>query len=166
MKRILSLILTLAIVCTIMASCAALEKTGLAKWFGKDDEPVVETPKTEEPKEDEPQGLWKNATYLKDTEFGAGSKTIAVEVKVDDKSVTFTIHTDKTTLGDALIEHGLIVGETGMYGLYVKTVNGMLADYDIDGSYWSFYKGGEMMMTGVDGEPISGGEHYEIVYAK
>jgi hypothetical protein len=171
MKRIISLILTLAIVCVLMASCATIEKTGITKWFGKDDEPVMETPKTEDPavetpKEEEPQGLWKNATYLKDTELGTGSKTIYVEVKVDDKSVTFTIHTDKTILGDALLDHGLIAGENGMYGLYVKTVNGMLADYDVDASYWSFYKGGEMMMTGVDGESISGGEHYEIIYAK
>ena len=156
MKRILSLILTLAIVCLLMASCATLEKMGLTKWFGKEDAS----------QEDAPEGLWKNATYLKDTEFGTGSKTIAVEVKVEDKSVTFTIHTDKETLGDALLEHNLIAGEEGMYGLYVKTVNGMLADYDIDASYWSFYKGGEMMMTGVDGESISGGEHYEIIYAK
>ena len=156
MKRILSLILALAIVCTLMASCATLEKMGLTKWFGKEDAS----------KEAAPEGLWANATYSKDTELGTGSKTIAVEVKVGDKSVTFTIHTDKTTLGDALLEHGLIAGENGMYGLYVKTVNGMLADYDIDGSYWSFYKGGEMMMSGVDGESISGGEHYEIVYAK
>ena len=171
MKRILSLILTLAIVCLLMASCATLEKMGLTKWFDNDEEPTVETPKTddpktEDPKEEEPQGLWKTATYLKDTELGTGSKTVQVEVKVDDKSVTFTIHTDKSTLGDALLEHGLIAGENGMYGLYVKTVNGMLADYDIDASYWSFYKGGEMMMTGVDGESISGGEHYEIIYAK
>ena len=160
MKRILSLILTLAIVCLLMASCATLEKMGLTKWFDKTDDSKVEE------QGGEPEGLWKNATYLKDTEFGTGSKTIAVEVKVEDKSVTFTIHTDKETLGDALLEHNLIAGEEGMYGLYVKTVNGMLADYDIDASYWSFYKGGEMMMTGVDGESISGGEHYEIIYAK
>ena len=134
MKRILSLILTLAIVCLLVTSCATLEKLGVTKWFDKDVETNTETPECEEP-----QGLWKTATYLKDTELGTGSKTIQVEVKVEDKSVTFTIHTDKTTLGDALLEHSLIAGENGAYGLYVKTVNG---------------------------KSISGGEHYEIIYAK
>ena len=166
MKRILSLILTLVIVCLLAVSCNTLEKSGFGKLFGKNDEQSAQTPSTGNPSEEAPEGLWKSATYLKDTELGTGSKTIYVEVKVEDKSVTFTIHTDKSTLGDALLEHNLINGEAGMYGLYVKTVNGMLADYDIDASYWSFYKGGEMMMTGVDGESIAGGEHYEIVYAK
>ena len=155
MKRILSLILTLAMVCLLMASCSALETLGFAK------------PGTNENVGgDDNLGLWANATYTSDTELGTGAKTIEVEVKVEDKSVTFTIHTDKEILGDALLEHGLIAGDVGMYGLYVKTVNGMLADYDVNKSYWSFYKGGEMMMTGVDGESISGGEHYEIIYAK
>lgn len=111
-------------------------------------------------------GLWENATYLKDTEFGKGAKTVQVEVKVEDQSVTFTLHTDKDTLGDALLEHGLIAGDEGAYGLYVKTVNGMTADYDVDQSYWSFCKNGEYMMTGVDGTTIADGEHYELVYTK
>ena len=92
--------------------------------------------------------------------------TVEVEVRVEDKSVTFTISTDGATLGDALLEHGLIEGESGAYGLYVKRVNGILADYDVDASYWSFYKGGEYLMTGVDGEYITDGAHYEIVYTK
>ena len=112
------------------------------------------------------EGLWENATYRRDMEFGDGAKTIEVEVKAGEDSVTFTIHTDKETLGDALIEHDLIAGEEGSFGLYVKTVNGILADYDIDQSYWGFYQNGEYMLTGVDMTPISGGEHFEIVYTK
>lgn len=111
-------------------------------------------------------GLWENATHLKDKEFGDGKTTVQVEVKAADQSVTFTIHTDKTTLGDALLEHGLISGDEGPYGLYVKVVNGITADYDVDKSYWGFYKNGEYMMTGVDATDISDGEHYELVYEK
>ena len=111
-------------------------------------------------------GLWENATYLKDKEFGKGAITVEVEVKVEDQSVTFTINTDKTTLGDALLEHGLIAGEESQYGLYVKVVNGITADYDVDQSYWAFYKNGEYMMTGVDSTTIANGEHYELVYTK
>ena len=110
--------------------------------------------------------VWADAIYTEDTAFGTGAVTVEVEVRVEDKSVTFTISTDGATLGDALLEHGLIEGENGAYGLYVKRVNGILADYDVDASYWSFYKGGEYLMTGVDGEYITDGAHYEIVYTK
>ena len=111
-------------------------------------------------------GLWSDADYVEDTTFGNGSKTVQVEVKVGEESVTFTIKTDKATLGEALLEHNLIAGEQSAYGLYVKKVNGITADYDIDQSYWGFYKNGEYMMSGVDTTEISDGEHYELVYTK
>ena len=111
-------------------------------------------------------GLWENATYRRDMTFGKGETTVMLEVKVEDKSVTFTINTDKETLGDALLEHGLIEGEDSAYGLYVKKVNGITADYDTDGAYWSLEKNGEYSMTGVDTTIIADGEHYEFVYTK
>ncbi|MBQ8720038.1 MAG: DUF4430 domain-containing protein [Clostridia bacterium] len=110
--------------------------------------------------------LWDNATYTSDTEFGEGEKTVEVEVKIGDRSVTFTIHSDEQYLGDALLAHSLIAGDEGAYGLYIKTVNGVLADYDVDASYWGFYQNGEYMMTGVDTTEFSDGEHYELVYTK
>ena len=112
------------------------------------------------------EGLWDNATYRSDKEFGKGEKTVKVEVKVEEQSVTFTIHTDADTLGAALLEHELIAGEDGQYGIYVKTVNGILADYDVNKSYWGFYQNGEYLMSGVDTTAIVGGEHFEIVYSK
>ncbi len=114
----------------------------------------------------EATGVWEKATYLEDTEFGKGAKTVQVEVVAEDKSVTFTIHTDKETLGDALLEHQLIEGENGPYGLYIKTVNGILADYDINQTYWALSKNGESSMTGVDGTKIADGEHYELTCTK
>ena len=108
------------------------------------------------------EGLWENATYRRDMEFGEGEKTVAVEVKVEDQSVTFTIHTDKDTVGAALLEHELIAGEEGAYGLYIKVVNGITADYDVDQSYWAFYVNGEYAMTGVDTTNISEGTVYTL----
>ena len=110
--------------------------------------------------------LWDNALYTEDTVVGEGEKTVYVEVKAEEKSITFTINTNATILGDALIENNLIAGEEGAYGLYIKTVNGILADYDVDSTYWGFFKDGEYMMTGVDTTEISGGEHYELVRTK
>ena len=110
--------------------------------------------------------VWANATYQADTTFGTGASTVQVEVQADDKAVTFTLKTDKTTLADALLEHDLIAGEQGDYGLYVKVVNGITADYDADGHYWSLCKNGGAVMTGADTTEIKDGEHYEFVYAK
>ncbi len=110
--------------------------------------------------------LWAEAVYTENTEHGNGEKTISVEVVTPEKTITFTLHTDKNTLGDALLEHALIEGEKGAYGLYVKKVNGILADYDVDQSYWGLNKNGESMMTGVDGAEISDGDRYSIVYTK
>lgn len=110
--------------------------------------------------------LWTDATYKKDKTFGSGAKTIEVEVIAGESSVTFTLHTDKETVGAALIEHNLIEGDEGAYGLYVKKVNGILADYDVDQSWWGFYKNGEMMMTGVDMTAFEDGDHFELKYEK
>ena len=130
----------------------------------------VETPQTSavvgESGASEATGLWANATYLEDTTFGEGAKTVTVKVIVEDKIVVFTIKSDAEMLGDALLAHGLIAGEESAYGLYVKVVNGITADYDVDQSYWGFSKGGEYMMTGVDGTPFADGEVYELTYTK
>jgi len=112
------------------------------------------------------KNVWDSATYTENTTFGEGKTTVSVEVKAEDKAVTFTLKTDKTTLADAMLEHALIAGEESEYGLYVKVVNGITADYDADGHYWSLCKGGDALMTGADATEIKDGEHYEFVYAK
>ncbi len=85
---------------------------------------------------------------------------------VDGNETSYEIHTNKTTVGDALLELGLIDGDTGEYGLYVKTVNGITADYDIDKTYWSFYINGEYAMTGVDTTDITQGATYTLKVEK
>ena len=60
------------------------------------------------------------------------------------------------------MEHCLIAGENGAYGLYVKAANGTIADYDVDQSYWGFYIDGEMAMTGVDATDVQEGVLYQL----
>ena len=140
MKRILSMLLVVALLCataTFAVSCKnEVEKT------------------------------WDMATYQEDTTFGNGAKTVTVVVKFNEFSVNLTIKTDREMLGDALLDHNLIAGEDGPYGLYVKTVNGILADFDVDQSYWALQQNGEILMTGVDSTPIVNGATYELVYTK
>ena len=100
-----------------------------------------------------------------DTTLGSGSKTITVTVKDNEgKAVVFTIKTDAKTVGDALLENELIAGDQGAYGMYVKVVNGLRADYDKDKAYWAFSINGEMAMTGVDMTDLTDGGVYELVY--
>ena len=114
----------------------------------------------------EKTGAWETATYDRDTELGEGAKTVTVKVIAEEQELTFIIHTDKETLGDALLEHKLIDGENGPYGLYIKKVNGIVADYDTDQTYWNFTKSGELMMVGVDSAEIADGECYELTKTK
>ncbi|MCM1054397.1 MAG: DUF4430 domain-containing protein [Bacteroides sp.] len=106
--------------------------------------------------------VWDSAVYTEDSEVGEGSVTIKVEVAAEDRSVTLTVHTDKDNLGDALLENELVSGDESEYGLYIKFVNGMEADYDKDGTYWAISRDGEYLMTGADSTPIADGEHYEL----
>ena len=111
-------------------------------------------------------GLWEDATYRKDMEFGDGAKTLIVEVVAGDNSVVFTVKTDKETVGEALLEHELITGDQGDYGLYIKSVNGIRADYDKDKAYWAFYEDGEYAIAGVDSTKIDEDVRYKLEYTK
>ena len=89
-----------------------------------------------------------------------------VVVFEDGSEKSYEIATDKSTVGAALLDKGLIDGEEGAYGLYVKTVDGVYADYTESGAYWSFYIGDEMAMTGVDQTAAEDGLTYKFVYTK
>ena len=109
---------------------------------------------------------WNDARYTSDQTLGEGAKTLTVLLTVEEHVLTFTVHTDADTLGEALMSCGLIEGEQGPYGLYVKKANGITADYDVNQRYWSFSKNGKDLLTGVDMEPVEDGAHYEITFAK
>ena len=87
-------------------------------------------------------------------------------VDKDGKETKFEIHTDKTVVGEALLELGLIEGDMGDYGLYVKKVNGITAVYEEDGTYWAFYVGNSYGMTGVDMTDIEPGATYAFKVSK
>lgn len=87
-------------------------------------------------------------------------------VDVDGNETTHEIETTKKTVGDALLEEGMIEGEESEYGLYIKSVNGIVADYETTGTYWAFYIDGEYAMTGVDQTDIVEGTAYMLKVEK
>ena len=97
--------------------------------------------------------------------LGQGSHRFWFTVTFADGEVkAYDIATDETTVGAALAALDLAQGERTQYGLYVKTIGGVRADYNLDGAYWAFYIDGEYAMTGVDATDIKDGSTYAFVY--
>lgn len=154
--RILSVMLALLMCVTLTVSLCACGET-------ENTEPTI-VATVDETEAIDP--LWESATYLEDTVLGEGDTSIDVKVEAGEKAITVTINTDAENLEDALVGVNLVEGEEGAYGLYIKTVNGILADYDVDQSYWAMYKDGEYLTTGANETVITSGDSFELVYTK
>lgn len=94
--------------------------------------------------------------------LGEGTHSFTLEIVDEEKTVTATIHTNKETVGAALVELNIIQGEDSSYGMYIKSVNGVTADYEKDQTYWAFYVDGAYAQTGVDMTAIEEGSVYRL----
>ncbi len=100
-------------------------------------------------------------TETEDKVLGTGAvKFTLVAVDAEDNKVNFQISTDKATVGEALLELGIIEGEESQYGLFVKTVNGLTVDFDKHKMYWAFYINGAYATSGVSETQIEAGATY------
>ena len=98
-----------------------------------------------------------------------GSKSIVIEVvNKAGESTEYPLQTDAEYLQQAMdeaAEFGLTyVGEEGPYGLSVPEVNGEVADYNVDQSYWAFYVNDEYCNYGISAQPVEDGDTFSIVY--
>ena len=84
----------------------------------------------------------------------------------DGNETYYHIKTDADNVGDALLSVDLVKGDESEYGLYIKEVNGIVADYDVDKTYWAFYIDGEYAMTGVSSTPVTEGTTYSLKIEK
>ena len=141
LKRLLSFL-----VCTVLIAAMALFTNGCSD---------KKDPGSQPPKEQTPTSQGETAVR------GKGAKIFNFTVtSTDGKETVYEIHTDKATVGEALLELDLIAGEEGSYGLYVKTVDGITLDYDKDGLYWAFYENDVYASQGVDTTEITEGASY------
>ena len=90
---------------------------------------------------------------------GTVSYTV-ITVDLEGNETTLEITSDKETVGEELLAQGIIAGDVGEYGLYIKTVNGLTLDWDKDAKYWAFYIGEDYATTGVDMTPAEEGVTY------
>jgi len=106
-----------------------------------------------------------DSSEITPTDIGAGQTAFRFEVIHSEASTTvWNVKTDQTTVGAALSEVGLIEGEVGAFGLEVKIVNGLKADYTEDGFFWAFHIDGEFAMTGADSTQIDEDRIYAFVH--
>ena len=89
-----------------------------------------------------------------------------IVVEENGKETSFSVTSKKKMVGAALLSEGLIEGDDGAYGLYVKKVNGILAEYETTGTYWAFYVNGEYAFTGVDKTEVVDGATYSFKVEK
>lgn len=153
MKKIISLILALALSLTLIfiVSCDK-DNTDSTEDTGNKEQPAASP--------------WDSARYTENTAVGTGNKTFTLIVSAYNKEITLTVKTDENTVGAALSALDIVEGEEGAYGLYIKKVNNILADYDVDQTYWAFYINGEYAMTGVDKTDIVAGATYKLAREK
>ena len=109
----------------------------------------------------------QEAAVTEVTVLGEGSKQFNFGVvDLEGNETWFEIHTEEEMVGAALLGVELIEGEEGAYGLYVKKVNGIAADYDKDKVYWAFYVNDDYGTTGVDMTKIEEGTLYSFRMTK
>ena len=101
---------------------------------------------------------WK-MTAPKGTE-GAKAYTFTVVDAAGEETV-HKLRTDEEMLGDALMNEGLLEGEEGEYGLFVKTVDGITAN-EANQEWWCLTVNYEEWMYGIDQTPVTDGGHYEL----
>ena len=151
-KRLLSLLL-----CMVLIAATALTFTSCGNEGKTDDTTVSETTAAPDKETEKPQ----------DNVLGEGNTSFIFVVRdIDGREKSYTVKTDAKTVGEALLAVDMIEGENGQYGLYVKKVKGILADFNVDQTYWAFYIDGEYQMTGVDSAKIESGKVYELRVSK
>lgn len=96
-----------------------------------------------------------------------GSKAITIEVvnKVKESTI-YELKTDAQFLKQAMEEaEGLeFEGTEGQYGMTISSINGEIADFTKENSYWSFYVNDGYCNYGVDSQPVEDGDAFKIVY--
>ena len=96
-----------------------------------------------------------------------GKMSITVEVKDADGNVSaYTGKTDAENLYDAIadVDGVTLDGYESDYGFYITAVNGITADFETDGAYWSIYVNGEYGAYGVESQPVADGDTYTFAY--
>ncbi|MBR3807969.1 MAG: DUF4430 domain-containing protein [Lachnospiraceae bacterium] len=97
-----------------------------------------------------------------------GTKEVSLSVVEEDgKTTTYKTKTDALVLQDLMDElkdEGFTYdGNESEFGLMIDTINGIRADYTLDGAYWSFHVNGDYCNFGISQQPVNDGDKFEII---
>ena len=81
----------------------------------------------------------------------------------DGEEKAFEFDTAKTTLAEVLIEEDLVKESTESSGFY-DTVDGEVADWNVDEGWWYFTCNGEGLTVGIEETELVDGAVYEAIF--
>ena len=152
----------LIVVLLATALCTAAACSSANSPPEQSQEQITETPELPQ-EQTATTGEQSNNSAAQD--IGQGTTVFLFEMTDGDgNKISWNVHTETETVGDALVEVGLIEGTESSFGLMVEYVNGVRADFAEDNAWWAFYIDGEMAMAGVDSTDIEEGVIYAFVF--
>lgn len=95
-----------------------------------------------------------------------GSKQVTIQiVHKDGTEKILEFGTDHAYLADLLLEKELVTGYASEeYGFTIESVDGVTADWAVDGAYWALYEGDAYATTSAAGIVLTDGGVYKLVY--
>ena len=57
-----------------------------------------------------------------------------------------------------------VIGDETEFGLTITTVNGLVADFNVDSAYWSIMVNGEYGQYGADSQVVADGDAFQLIY--
>ncbi len=157
--RALSLLLCLLTLTGLFAACKKISTLPLGTFAPPtaDEAPATKAPSTTEAATDEA------ASEVRGT--GAVSFCLTV-TDLDGTKKEFVVKTDDADVGSALLKVGLIEAHDTTFGLYIDAVDGVKADFSVDGSWWAVYVDGKMSDFGISSIAVAEGLRVELKKTK
>ena len=95
-----------------------------------------------------------------------GSKQVTIQiVHKGGTEKILEFGTDHAYLADLLLEKELVTGYASEeYGFTIESVDGVTADWAVDGAYWALYEGDAYATTSAAGIVLTDGGVYKLVY--
>ena len=154
MKKLTTLLLTLALSAAMLAGCGVSASTAASSEAASSE--VVSEAVSEEA-----------ASTAEAADSAAAIQFTFTVTGEDGGSTVLTLDAaDGEKLSDALAAAGVISEDEAAAG-FVTTVNGVTADYNADGAWWCLTDGdGEMTSVGVADIELHDGDSYAFTYTK
>ena len=162
MKKLISVIASLALAACLLAACGNSASSAASENVSS--EAVSSEVVSSEAVSSE--AVSSEAVSGEESSEAAAEATFTV-VDADGNSTEIALSiTEGEKLSDALVAAGVISKEEAAAG-FVTTVNGVTADYNADGAWWCLTDAaGEMTTVGVADIELHDGDSYAFTYTK